>query len=240
MLHRLQNSAQAMSRFMRRQDHTANNLANANTIGYKQGRVFTDVLSEHIDHEGSPQSANRMQDWSDLSEGELEKTGNPLDVALAGDGLFTVRDENHNQFYTRAGRFSLDGDGVLRDMNGYAVQGQSGRIVIPPEAEGTVNITNDGVIKIEGQPIDRLQVLTFQNPRELTPREGSLLSSDQPPTGVLETPTVRQGFVEGSNVDPVHEMTNMIEQARMFETQQRWLRTTDQILGRVSRELGKF
>lgn len=240
MLHRLQNSAQAMSRFMRRQEQTANNLANANTIGYKQGRVFTDVLSEHIDHEGSPQSVNRIQDWTDTSQGELQKTGNPLDVALAGDGLFTVRDGDGNQYYTRAGRFSLDGEGILRDMNGHAVQGQTGRISVPPDTEGKINITNDGLINVDGEPIDRLEVVQFENIGELIPQDGALLSSDQPPTRVLDNPNVRQGFVEGSNVDPVREMTDMIEQARMFETQQRWLRTTDQLLGRVSRELGKF
>ncbi len=240
MLHRLQNSAQAMNRFMRRQEHTANNLANANTIGFKQGRVFTDVLSEHIDHEGSPQSVNRMQDWTDISQGELQKTGNPLDVALAGNGLFAVRDGNDNEFYTRAGRFSLDSQGVLRDMNGYAVQGESGRISVPREAEGQINITNDGTVTVDGEIIDRLRVVQFDTSRDLTPQDGALLSSDEPPTRILDDPTVRQGFVEGSNVDPVREMTDMIEQARMFETQQRWLRTTDQILGRVSRELGKF
>lgn len=240
MLLRLRNSAEAMSRLMRRQEQTANNLANANTVGYKKGRVFNDILSEYADNEGSPQSVNRLEDWTDISQGTLKKTGNPLDVALEGGGFFTVRDENDNQFYTRAGQFSLDSEGVLRDRNGYTVEGQGGIISIPPERDGSVNISEDGVVRMNGQAIDQLQVVTFADGRTLEPREGALFESDGPPARVVDDPQVRQGFLEESNVDSVREMTNMIEQTRMFESQQRWLRTTDQMLGRVSRELGKF
>lgn len=240
MLLRLRNSAEAMSRIMRRQESTANNLANANTVGYKKSRVFTEVLSEYTDQDGAPQSTNRIQSWTDPSQGTLEETGNPLDVALAGDGLFTVRDQNDQTFYTRAGQFSLDREGVLRDRNGYAVQGRQGTITISPRTEGKITISDRGVIQVGGRTIDQLQVVEFADGQELEPREGALLSSEEPPARILEAPEIRQGFVEASNVDAVNEMTNMIEQTRMFESQQRWLRTTDQLLGRVTRELGKF
>lgn len=225
---------------MRQQERTANNLANANTIGYKKGRVFTEVLSEELDNEGSPQSVNRLQQWTDPSQGALKKTGNPLDVALSGKGFFAVRDTNGNTFYTRAGRFSLDQNGVLRDINGYTVQGENGPVTLPTASAEAITITQQGDVKSNEQKIDQLQVVSFEDPRALQHHKGALMTAANEPPAPMDSPSVQQGFVEQSNVEPVHAMTNMIEQARFFETQQRWLSTTDQLLGQATQKLGKF
>lgn len=240
MLIRLQNSAKAMTRFMRRQDQVSNNLANANTVGYKKTRTFTEVLDEYEDKEGSPQSENRTRQWIDFSQGTLTKTDNPLNVALSGDGLFAVRTDEGEVRYTRAGRFQLDEDGVVRDSGGNTVLGESGSLRVPPNHEGPIEIARDGTVEVDGRSVGELRVVTFGNPGQLEHREGALFAAPDQAPAELEQPDVRQGFLEESNVEPVQQMTEMITQARHFESQQRWMRTTDDILTRATRQMGKF
>lgn len=240
MLIRLQNSAEAMTRYMRRQDQVAHNLANTNTVGYKQTRTFTEVLNEYEDKEGAPQSVNRSHQWVDFSQGTLEETSDPLDAAIAGDGLFTVRTEEGEELYTRDGRFRLGDDGVVRDAQGNAVLGETGPLEIPPNHAAPVEISKDGTVEVGDREVGKLRISTFADPEQLRHREGSLLAAPEQTPIAMEAPTVRQGYLEQSNVNPVQEMTEMITQSRFFESQQRWMRTTDQILTRATRQMGKF
>ena len=108
MLLRLENAFNAMTSGMRQVERVANNLANANTIGYRQDRMFTEVLREQIDDEGSPVSTRRLDQWVDASPGSYEWTENPLDVGIKSDGFFVVEDPKTGQeLYTRGGRFTL-------------------------------------------------------------------------------------------------------------------------------------
>ena len=237
MLLRLRNAATSMADLVHRQDRTANNLANANTVGYRRDRSFTEVLRAEIDAEGSPQSDRRTVGRADLATGALDPTGNPLDVALAGEGFFVVDGPDGAPRYTRAGRFTTDADGALRTPAGLAVRGADGPLVLPPGGDVTVNAA--GEIAVDGRPAGTLQVVTFEDPATLRRLDDTSFTSAAPPVAVA-APAVRQGFVEGSNVDPIREMADMIAQVRLYEAQQKTVQTTDAILGQVARDLGAF
>ena len=241
MLLRLQNSFNAMDAMARRQERIANNLANANTVGYKRDRSFTEAVNERLDAEAAPRSDRAQTQWIDPAQGAFEATGNPLDVAINGEGFFALTDENADRdLYTRAGRFMVGEDGTLRDPRGYAVQGEGGPIQIPPEGEA-IEISQRGEIRAGNQILGRLRLVRFDEPERLRRLDGASFTApdDVEPLDV-ETPAVLQGHLEGSNVNVIHEMNDMISNFRLFESHQRALRTADQLLGRVSQELGRF
>lgn len=240
MLLRLQNAFRSMTSMIREQERIANNLANANTIGYKHDRTFTTALEEYLDDEGGPQSIRETEQWASLEEGAFESTGNPLDVAIANEGFFELSDEVTGAArYTRAGRFMLDDQGTLRDPRGFLVEGEGGPIQLPRNA-GEIAIHADGTIQADGQDVGRLRLVRFENPRAMQRLDGAAFSAEGLEPLPVENPTVKQGLLETSNVDPLLEMTEMITHFRLFESQQKMLQTHDQILGHVTRELGKF
>ena len=229
-----------MTEHMQEQARTASNLANANTIGYKRDRMFAETLEEWIDAEEAPQSLRSRAQAADFAPGALEETGNPLDVALKDEGLFVVTDEATGAAtYTRAGRFVLDADGLLRSPDGGLVDGVNGPIQIP-ENTAEIAIRTNGEVSADGQAVGQIRVVWFDNPAALQRTDGAgFEAAGQEPID-LDAPTVVQGFVETSNVNPIHEMTEMITHFRLFESQQRLQTTQDGILSRVSRELGRF
>ncbi len=240
MLLRLQNGLASMSSTIREQERIANNLANANTIGYKRHRTFTETLDEFIDIEGGPQSVRSNGEWAALDQGTLEATGNPLDVAIHGEGFFVLSEEESGAFsYSRAGRFALDADGMLRNPSGRLVEGDGGPIQLPVNVQ-SIEIAKDGSIQADGQTVGRLRLVRFEAPNDLRRVEDAAFDAADMEAIDVDNPSFVQGHVEGSNVNPISEMTDMISHFRLFESQQKMLQTTDQILGHVTRELGKF
>ena len=240
MLLRLQNSIQAMTSTVHDQERIANNLANANTIGFKRDRTFREALNEHYDVEGAPRSDRETTQWAALEQGPLESTGNPLDLAINGDGFFVLSNEESGELqYTRAGRFILDAEGILRDPTGLQVEGDGGPIQFPPTAE-TIEIAADGSIRADGSSIGKLRLVSFENPMNLQRVGGASFSAAGMEPIDVENPAVVQAHLEGSNVNALNEMSEMIAHFRLFETQQKLLQSTDQILGHITRELGKF
>lgn len=240
MLLRLQNAFRSMTAMIREQERIANNLANANTIGYKHDRTFTTALEEYLDVEGAPQSERITEQSASLEQGAFESTGNPLDVAIENDGFFVLSDEATGAArYTRAGRFTLDGQGLLRDPRGYLVEGNGGPIQLPRDAR-EITIQSDGTIDADGQRVGQLRLVRFDDSAALQRLDGAAFSAEGLEPLDVEEPSVRQGLLETSNVDPLSEMSEMITHFRLFESQQKMLQTQDQILGHVTRELGKF
>lgn len=236
MLLRLENATAAMTRMTREQDQTANNLANANTSGYKKGRLFTQALNERLDAEGAPRSDRRMNQAPDLSQGVLKQTGNPLDVALNGDGFFALQDRATGMDkFTRAGHFVTGPEGQLQTPTGDPVMGEGGPVQVPQEAT-SIEISRTGVITADGQRLGKLRVVRFENAGQINRLDDTAFAGNNPVD--VEAPEILQGHLEGSNVDPVKEMVNMIEHFRTFEIQQRTLRSTDQSLSQAMRDLG--
>lgn len=240
MLLRLENSFNSMTANVRDVERIANNIANANTVGFRQDRYFTEVLDERLDAEGSPRSTRAITQFSDQTLGTLERTDNPLDVALDGKGFFVVSDpETGAEHFTRAGNFMIDEEGGLRTASGLVVMGASGPIELPPDG-GQVDIRRNGDILHNGNLVGTLRVVQFDNPESLQRLDGaSYMAGNQTPEDV-EEPSIVQGHLESSNVNAIDAMTELITQSRLFEAQQKALRSTDLYLQRVTRELARF
>jgi flagellar basal-body rod protein FlgF len=202
----------------------ANNIANANTTGFRQQRV---VFGEHLVRtlDGSPSSKGfTALDATvlDGSAGELQPTGNPLDVAIDGAGFFALRGPS-GLMVSRAGNFGVRPDGTLVDGSGFAVLGGSPEegltpIVVRPDA-GPVSVGSDGTVSQDGTPLARIAIVTADGPG-LQPTGGAHL---QVAPGALRTAaaTLHTGHLEGSNVNPVRGMVELVEVNHDYTTSQK-------------------
>ncbi len=210
----------------RQMDVIANNMANINTTGFRgQYVLFEEYLA---DAQGTKAEAsepvslvNDFGTYQDLAVGPLTRTGNTLDVALDGPGYLVVEGPGGPR-YTRAGVLQMDADGTLVDRNGLPLLDRAdGRLEIPP-GTGAITIGTDGTVTADGIEVGQLQIVDFERPQFLTPIAGGLYVTDEAPIEAAEV-SLRQGFVEGSNVNPIVEMTRMIEVMRRYQSNQRLL-----------------
>lgn len=245
MIDRLQYSMQALQMFMRAQEVTANNLANINTPGFKGDQLFYRAFQDELGN----RSGSGIQTLQTLrmQQGSLESTGNPFDFAIEGEGFFQIQNES-GSFLSRDGRFELNGEGFLVDQNGGRVQGEGGVIHLPQFVNSgsgsqdiNIDVEKDGTIKVEGRVVDKLQLVTIDDVSSLERRTNAYLAvrgEDQ--IKIDQNSQVAQGFYETGNVNPLQELLDMTRNLRMFETQQRAMRTTDEMLSQATRQLGRF
>ncbi len=239
----------------------SNNLANASTAGFKRSRVvFEDLLYQNITQVGA-QSTEDTQLPTGLSmgtgvkitsteklftQGSLVQTENSLDVAIEGRGFLQILMPDGSQAYTRDGSFQVNAQGQMVTANGYAVQPA---ITIPNNAQSIV-IGNDGTVSVttpgSAAPtqVGTIQLADFVNPAGLQPIGKNLYlesaASGSPQAGnpgINGLGTLSQGFVEGSNVNIVEELVNMIETQRAYEMNSKAISTTDQMLQYASNNL---
>ncbi len=228
-----------MGELSQRQDRVAQNLANANTVGYRRDRMFATALRERIDAEGAPQSSRVAGQYADDTAGSMIETGNALDLAVQGTGFFSVQDADGRVRFTRGGEFVLDAEGTVRSPQGFALLRQDGSPLTIPPSGGEIAVTTAGEVTVAGSPVGRVAVVEVADPTTLTRLDGATFDA----SGIEAEPSesrVRQGFLEASNVDPVNELVDLMEHVRLFESQQKSLTTTDEILGAVTRDLGTF
>jgi flagellar basal-body rod protein FlgF len=229
----------------RQMDMVANNLANMNTTGFKsENMMFRDYVlkSKAFDRPFGDKTAF-VQDVSvfrDMSEGALTSTGNPLDVAIKGDG-FMVVDTPQGARYTRNGTFRLDESGQMVTADGFPVLSTSDQPFFFAPNERSVSIASDGTVSTENGQVGKIRVVKFENPQDLRKVSGGLYQTDANAQDV-EKPQVVQGMIEVSNVQPVVEMTKMIQVQRNYESVQRMIenehdrvRKAIDVLGRTSR-----
>lgn len=210
----------ALSRQMalaRQMEVIANNLANLNTPAFKgEGMLFTEYL-EQVPGTDEVSYVQDIATYRNLSAGPISNTGNPLDVAINGEGHFVV-ETPAGERYTRNGVFRLDPNGRIVTAQGYPVLGQGGAPLIVPPNAGEIVVAGDGSVSTDIGPLGRLEVVTFDDLDTLTPVGAGLYdAADQEPSPVAQ-PTVMQGAIEGSNVIGVIEMTNMIETSRSYQS----------------------
>ncbi len=239
-------------------DVIANNLANVSTNGFKRARpVFEDLLYQTVRQPGA-QSSQQTQLPSGLqigtgvravatervfTQGNLQQTGNPLDVAINGVGFFQVQLPDGGAAYTRDGSFQLNGQGQLVTSSGFAVQPA---ITIPANAL-SVTIARDGVVSVaragSATPtqVGALQLTGFVNPSGLQSMGENLFvetaASGAPSTnapGSNGLGMVTQNYVETSNVNVVEELVNMIQTQRAYEINSKAIQTSDQMLQKLS------
>lgn len=221
-------AATAMVVASEQQEVTSHNLAHSSTPGYRgRGLVFETfdrVLGRTAEATGDIVGTRTAQVYHDFRPGPVQQTGNPYDLALdEPDRFFAVAGPN-GPVYTRNGTFHRTTDGQLVSIAGYPLLGTTGPITIPG---GTirVNIASDGSITADGEPAGQVRVVRFNNPAELT-AAGPTLYTAPPAAGLAPAPgAVRQGYREGSNVNPADAMVRMIIGARYYDATQRALRT---------------
>ena len=202
-------------------DVTATNLANSGTAGFKAGRVlFSDWLARQNGTDGSRGRGPvaYVQDratYRDQAPGTLTHTGNPLDLAIAGDGFFTV-DTPRGPRLTRAGRFTPQPDGTIADDAGAALLDTAGQRLRLSAADVTLTVTADGALSSENGRIGRIGVVQPGDAMRMQAEGSTDLRSDSA-TDAVEQPRIVQGALEDSNVHPVIEMTRMMAGLRSFQ-----------------------
>jgi len=221
-------------------DLLANNLANLNTNGYLgQQPTFRSLVAVKYGVAASPLTA-AINDFNvlgstrlDLSDGNLQPTGNALDLAIEGDGFFVVKSENGN-LYTRNGSFKESPRGQLITADGDAVLDEQNRPIILPSVE--VSISADGTISVQGAVVAKLRIVQFKPDAAPTPQGSSYY--DVPDNGVrpAATASVRQGAVEASNVNPMMAVVNLIAVQRYADMLQRALSAYYSDFNRVAAE----
>ncbi len=214
------NTAVASSRLdaqLRLVDVLAGNLANMNTPGFKAERMqFSDWLERQPDGEQLAFSQDR-QTWHDLSAGPLKHTGNPLDLAVSGNGYFTVGTPRGPRL-TRDGRFALLADGTVADQSGEALLDNAGRPVRISPNDTELTVTADGALssQLNGQ-IAKIGVVQPTDSTQLVAEGGTLFQVADGRTAPVTQAHVVQGAIEESNVQPIAEVTRLIDAQRTFE-----------------------
>lgn len=200
-------------------DTIANNLANVSTPGFKRdSSIFEEYVqqTQPTEDEYNPHPVSFV--WNagtarDISAGRIEATNAPYDFAIKGKGYFVVQTAN-GPAYTRDGHFSLDSEGRLVTENGNAVQGDGGDVTIAPD-DGNIVVAEDGTITGQKGQLGKLQLVQFADETRLSKQGSNLFTTTQPTQPA--TATLKQGALESSNVEPVVEISNMIEVMRAYQ-----------------------
>ncbi|MDL1969703.1 MAG: flagellar basal-body rod protein FlgG [Candidatus Desulfofervidaceae bacterium] len=235
-------------------DVISNNLANVNTVGFKRSRAdFQDLMYQTVLAPGTAstsqtvvptgielgQGVRPVAVQKIFSQGDYQKTDNPLDMAIEGDGFFQILLPSGELAYTRSGAFKLNREGQIVTSDGYLLQPE---IAIPEDAEnitigtdGTVSVTQPG--QTEASQVGQLQIVKFINPAGLKSIGRNLFmpteASGEP---IIGTPgeegfgTIAQGYLEMSNVSVVEEMVNMIIAQRAYEVNAKAIQTADEMM----------
>lgn len=240
----------------------ANNIANINTTGYKRSRAeFSDLLYQSERLKGVPNRANQaiVPEGANIGlgvqtaavrnlhiQGELEQTNNKLDLAIVGRGWFQVAQPDGTTMYSRAGAFNTNAEGQLVTIDGYTVVPE---ITVPPDAS-EVQINRSGQVSArignaaEFTELGQLTLANFVNEPGLQPMGDNLFqqtaASGEPIIAPPDDPGfgyVKQGYLEGSNVDAVKEISEMISAQRAYEMNSKVIQTADEMASVVSKNL---
>jgi flagellar basal-body rod protein FlgG len=236
MLEGLNSAASGMAAQQQRLDSVANDLANANTTGYKHGRVgFRDLMYEQA---GRPAAAGvrtghgaaAVDAGKSFGQGALQRTDRSLDVAIQGEGFLRIKLADGREALTRDGNLLVDGRGRLATNTGALIQ--PGITVPKGTAEGEIAIAGDGTVTASGRRLGKLALVTVRSPQQLTPIGDNAfqVSPASGPAGAAPRATkLTQGALEASNVDMASAMVGMIESQRAFELASKAIHTADQM-----------
>lgn len=254
MVRGLYTAATGMNVQAKRLEIISNDLANTTTTGYKKDVAvvssFQDVLISRLNDTQNQVPNNGVigkitygakvdEVYTDFTQGSIISTGEMVDVAIIGDGFFVVQTPN-GEAYTRDGNFSINEYGELVTKEGYGVMGLSGPITLGEaflNMGGDVAINAQGEVSLSGEYMDTLELVRFADSKALTKMDNNLYGS----TAAKEVfeGTVRQGYLESANVNPVTAMVDMIAVSRAYETNQKMIQVQDNLLGKAVNELGR-
>jgi flagellar basal-body rod protein FlgF len=233
-----QNSAViGLFRQQRRYELIANNLSNLQTPGFKKDaivfhRVFSDALNPSL----AALSSDTEISQTLFNQGEVHRTGNLLDLAVEGEGFFKIKTPAGVR-YTRNGNFHLTPEGVLVQSNGFPVLGKDGEITL---RGSKIEVEKDGTIKVDGENQNQIALVTFADLKGLRKEGQSLfrLDTEQEEKASGEG-RVLQGVQEGSNVNSMDEMVQLIDALRSFETCHKIVQVQDEMNARAVNDLAK-
>ena len=236
----------------------SNNLANMNTVGFKGDKVtFTLLEPEPFKNYKSPvPPANFKVNFKhlenlhgndmdyvgvaevkrDLSQGPAVQTGNKTDLMIEGNGYFAIHTDEGTR-YTRAGNLSLSPEGALTTKAGYPVLGEKGAVFL---RSGQFEINRSGEIFQDGKLVDRINLFEFKDPAALERVGQNLMFYGGVPEGVskAESVSIKQGYIEGSNVNPIKNLTAMITAHRSYEAYQKAVKFFDSVMEKSSNTIG--
>jgi flagellar basal-body rod protein FlgG len=240
-----------------RQDVIANNLANSETVGFKRSLALFQERRTEAQSQGAA-DLNSQTDALlekmggglllaptsiDHSQGTFDQTGQNLDVAIHGEGFFAIQDGNQTRL-TRDGRFLADASGhlILGDGSRRRVLDDQGKPVELPEGlpASAVSIDRDGAISAAGQLVGRVGLFDVPDHTLLTQQGGTLLNYPDMKKLTPASGTLESGYLEQSNVDPMTELTQLINAQRQLEANANMIRYQDQTLGKLVSEVGKI
>lgn len=255
MIRGLYTSALGMMTQMHKMDIITNNIANADTVGYKGDSVviqsFEDELMYRLDDPKYKliQHKNDIGGLSmgvfvdsihtDFTNGSIKETTGSLDLAIEGNGFFVVSatDANGNRVekYTRDGVLTLNENGELVTKDGYPLLNENGETIVIPN--GNIAIDNSGSIYSNGEYVNKLKLVDFENKASLRKYGESLYNKTNESVEKPFTGKVLQGHLESSNVNAVREMIKMVTMSRVYEANQKLIQTHDASLGKAVTEI---
>lgn len=248
MFDRLKILGHSMITRMNQMEVITNNLANIDTTGFKRDELFMNELDKKLKEMAFTKYESKTHIPSsgaviDFTQGGLKGTGRPLDVAFSGEGLFVV-EAPQGEVYTRDGRFTLSEEGLLVTLDGLPVLGEGGPIELDLQTNTPekILINDSGEILLDGAIVDTLKIVGIDDPQNLIKIGGNLykLADGAPEPNPPEHVSLRQGFLEDSNVDPIYEMVTMMEVLQFYEMNQKMIREEDRLLGSAVREIGRI
>lgn len=249
----MERATQGMIAMRAKQEVVANNLANANTVGFQRDGMVVGSFAETL-HGAMGYSPQEMlqsgfapagmtknggtniyyRTYTQFAQGSLKNTGHPFDLAIEGDGFFSVQTRYGIRF-TRNGSFGLNGEGALVTKDGSLVLGEKGIIKIKGSE---FKVDDNGAILVDGKKVDNIRMVKFEDLRKLKKSGESYYIAD---AAAEPSPNakVRQGFLESANINTVREMVDMLAIMRSFEASQKLLQAEDQMLQKTVNETGR-
>ncbi len=252
MIRGLYIAASGMETQSKRMDVISNNLANSSTTGFKKDLLISTTSPEVTiisrggkGYKGSARinaigPLNYITHVDNIhtafTQGQLNATEKTTDLAIRGQGFFVV-DTPEGLRYTRDGTFVINGNGFLVDTKGNYLMGENGPIQLTSES---FTVTSGGFIYENGELIDRLNLVNFQNPESLRKIGDNLYETTDQTTAIGFQGEVMQGYLEGSNVSALGEMVDMITATRIYESNQRVVNMLDSTLDKAVNEIARF
>ncbi|MEH6699824.1 MAG: flagellar basal-body rod protein FlgF [Brevundimonas sp.] len=224
-------------------DIVANNIANANTTGFKVEQLMVGTeIGQGARNDAVRPGVSFVLDRGvgrDYGQGALSQTGRTLDFAIEGDGAFFTVQDGDAEAYTRDGAFTISPEGLLVTAAGLPVLGDGGEILLDP-ARGAPQVAGDGTISQDGQVVGRLTVVRFDTLSVLE-KAGDGLYRNTSNAQPMDAPDARihQGMLEGSNVNPILEITNLIEISRSYERISKMIEQSNELSRKSVERLGR-
>jgi flagellar basal-body rod protein FlgF len=215
----------------------ANNIANLNTTGFKAELMMYDQVKVPGSNGESLSYVIDRGSVRDMRPGSVSLTNNPFDLAITGDGYFSI-DNGTETVFTRNGAFMVDKDGKLSTKTGDTVLDDGNNPILVPPGSNSLQIAEDGTIASDGEILGKLQIVSFDSEMLMKSIGDGLLKTDQEPQ-LAEAARITQGALEGSNVQSMMEMTKLIEIHRSYERMANFIKNEDERQRDLIRRIGR-